>query len=329
MTADPVSESRDEQVHSGTRLSYKFQRLRERIRQAIDSGEISGKLPGERVLARRFKVNAKTLSKALTDLAAEGVLERSIGLGTFVRGAAAAKAGQRCLVLHDRDDAFAGLTGMLACDDIEVQAHDRLLDLPPSLLAPHKSVIVLTSAVSDATLRDLVVRGKTVVSVERRVKPYVTHAVMIDRAGALVDLARRMIRDGHRALMIVDDHHPDVAADAKASLAATGADIRVGGLSDVAPALEAGVTGLLCTRGETARRAIDVCRESGRAVPSQVSVVAVGRLPGDAPCTGRFVDSESIVEAVRLLLRDASPHRPITLWLDGDFVDAGTTQPRA
>src|SRR4051812_49188570 len=67
------------------RLSYKFQRLREKLRTAIKSGELSGKLPGERQLARRFRVNAKTLSKALTDLAAEGLLERSIGRGTFVK----------------------------------------------------------------------------------------------------------------------------------------------------------------------------------------------------------------------------------------------------
>src|SRR3954471_15744676 len=69
-------------------LSYKFQRLRERLRAAVASGELIGKLPGERTLARRFHVNAKTLSKALTDLAAEGLLDRSIGRGTYVRGTA-------------------------------------------------------------------------------------------------------------------------------------------------------------------------------------------------------------------------------------------------
>src|SRR3954463_6352382 len=69
-----------------TRLSYKFQRLREKLRDAVASGELSGKLPGERALARRFNVNAKTLSKALTDLAAEGLLDRSIGRGTYVKG---------------------------------------------------------------------------------------------------------------------------------------------------------------------------------------------------------------------------------------------------
>jgi len=31
-----------------TEFSYKFQRLRERIRQAVANGELAGKLPGER-----------------------------------------------------------------------------------------------------------------------------------------------------------------------------------------------------------------------------------------------------------------------------------------
>src|SRR5690554_5437488 len=85
---------------SDKRLTYKFQRLRERIRRAIEGGELSGKLPGERQLAERFNVNAKTLSKALTDLAAEGLLERTIGRGTFVRGTMPSAArSRRWLVL--------------------------------------------------------------------------------------------------------------------------------------------------------------------------------------------------------------------------------------
>src|SRR5712672_2769755 len=85
-------------------MSYKFQRLREKIRQAIETGELQGKLPGERALAHRFHVNAKTLSKALTDLAAEGVLDRSIGRGTYVKGQAPATTSlKRWLVLCDAD----------------------------------------------------------------------------------------------------------------------------------------------------------------------------------------------------------------------------------
>src|SRR3954470_19540942 len=85
-----------------TGMSYKFQRLREKLRAAIASGELVGKLPGERALAKRFHVNAKTLSKALTDLAAEGVLDRSIGCGTYVKGSAPTPAvSGRWLVLTD------------------------------------------------------------------------------------------------------------------------------------------------------------------------------------------------------------------------------------
>src|SRR5918994_1606767 len=88
--------------------SYKFQRLREKLRAAIASGELCGKLPGERALAKRFHVNAKTLSKALTDLAAEGVLDRSIGRGTYVKGTAPAPGGGgRWLLLCDEEDADA------------------------------------------------------------------------------------------------------------------------------------------------------------------------------------------------------------------------------
>src|SRR3954447_21942325 len=86
-------------------MSYKFQRLRERLRAAIASGELCGKLPGERQLARRFRANAKTLSKALTDLAAEGLLERSIGRGTFVKGSIPQSASQdKWLLVCSPDD---------------------------------------------------------------------------------------------------------------------------------------------------------------------------------------------------------------------------------
>ncbi|MCA9257373.1 MAG: GntR family transcriptional regulator, partial [Phycisphaerales bacterium] len=66
---------------------YKFQRLRERIRRSILAGEFGERLPGERALARRYHANAKTVNKALCDLAAEGLLVRHIGRGTFVAGA--------------------------------------------------------------------------------------------------------------------------------------------------------------------------------------------------------------------------------------------------
>ena len=73
---------------SSARLSYKFQRLREQLRSAVLSGEFTGRLPGERQLGRRFNANAKTINKALCDLARDGLLSRHIGRGTFVTGPA-------------------------------------------------------------------------------------------------------------------------------------------------------------------------------------------------------------------------------------------------
>lgn len=71
-------------VAAATKLSYKFQRLREQLRQAILQGEFEGQLPGERELGRRFRANAKTINKALCDLAGDGLVKRFIGRGTFV-----------------------------------------------------------------------------------------------------------------------------------------------------------------------------------------------------------------------------------------------------
>lgn len=86
------------------RLSYKFQRLREQLRQAILTGELSGRLPGERTLGRRFEANAKTINKALCDLSSEGLVARRIGRGTFVIGpAAAAEQSTRVYSCHMPD----------------------------------------------------------------------------------------------------------------------------------------------------------------------------------------------------------------------------------
>lgn len=66
------------------RQNYKFQRLREAIRRAVQDGEYEDRLPGERQLGRLFNANAKTVNKALSDLCSEGLLVRQIGRGTFV-----------------------------------------------------------------------------------------------------------------------------------------------------------------------------------------------------------------------------------------------------
>ena len=119
---------------SQTRLSYKFQRLRERLRQAITSGELSGKLPGERELAKRFNANPKTLSKALTDLAGEGLLDRSIGRGTFVKGQEPETRAGRWMVLCAESDQNSALVQQVLAANPNAQAVTQPLSLRPSFI---------------------------------------------------------------------------------------------------------------------------------------------------------------------------------------------------
>src|SRR6266516_2031753 len=136
MEHQDVSNSESQERGQDVRLSYKFQRLRERLRQAIASGELSGKLPGERQLSRRFRVNAKTLSKALTDLAAEGVLERSIGRGTFVKGAAdaASPSAERWLLLCDPDHVHSPVVQAVQQANPQVQIATSTEAMRPSFI---------------------------------------------------------------------------------------------------------------------------------------------------------------------------------------------------
>jgi hypothetical protein len=332
MSAFDVPQDRaveSDEESQGRRLSYKFQRLRERIRSAIESGELNGKLPGERVLARRFKVNAKTLSKALTDLAAEGLLERNIGLGTFVRGASTSRTTHKCLVLHDPSQARCPvLQALVDAGDVQLQLHAANEELPPSLLHPHRSVVVCSKLLPDDVLRDLVVRGKNVIQLDRGGLSFATHAVMIDRLTAAADLARHLMRAGHRNLMLISAERPtDLQKDLVALLPAS-ISLRSGSLDDLRMAIDHGVTGLICTSAETAAHVMAVLMGLGIDVPQRISVVAMGRVESDdVPCSGQYVRVVEVANALTHLLSDTAPHRPVTLWLPGQFIDAHSTGP--
>src|SRR3954471_19945432 len=155
------------ELRNGDGLSYKFQRLRERLRNAVSTGELAGKLPGERTLARRFNVNAKTLSKALTDLAAEGLLDRSIGRGTYVRTSdpsSAAKA-TNCLIVCEADQAQSTLVRLFRAANPDAAIVHEVASLRPSFLKQFDVVVDFGRATPDRFLRDLVVRNVHVIAV--------------------------------------------------------------------------------------------------------------------------------------------------------------------
>ncbi len=62
----------------------KYEKIKQMIKRAILEGEYTDKLPGERVLAERFKVSYMTMRKAIEDLTEEELLYKEPGKGTFV-----------------------------------------------------------------------------------------------------------------------------------------------------------------------------------------------------------------------------------------------------
>jgi hypothetical protein len=311
-------------------MSYKFQRLREKIRRAVETGELSGKLPGERALARRFHVNAKTLSKALTDLAAEGVLDRSIGRGTYVRGSSPVNAiAGKWLALCDRGTENTCIMACLRKVCPELKALTNVADLRPSFLNQFTAVINLTDSTPNAFLRDLLVRNIPVVGVNHEPKTYSVHTVQIDTALGVSHLGRDLLLAGHRRLGALEPRGSTTVEQALRQAVARYAPDAVVEAADpieVEMLLDTGFTAFVCGSVQGARQARSVLAARRTAIPRQVSLVAVGCTCPDAGCSGHFVECQKIADAVIGLLKDA-PARPITLWLPGNWVDRGTLAP--
>jgi hypothetical protein len=324
--------------------SYKFQRLREKLRAAIASGELSGKLPGERALAKRFHVNAKTLSKALTDLAAEGVLDRSIGRGTYVKGSAPAPAATKpWLLLCDEDDADAQiLFEHLRRANPETQSTCNGAQMRPSFLSAFHAVIDAASATPESFLRDLVVRNLTVVAVGREARMYSMHAVLVDAALGAARIARDLILAGHRRFAVVESNGTNVVTQAVRQtgvrLASDAVTVDTYSPEDASRLSRSGATAIVCDSAATARRvraAMAIPAEAADttpglaaaapALPAGVALSAVGIAWGEAPCSGYYVDGTKLAEQVVSLLKDPPSARPATLWMAGEFIDRGTT----
>jgi hypothetical protein len=309
-------------------MSYKFQRLREKIRHAVESGELLGKLPGERALARRFHVNAKTLSKALTDLAAEGLLDRSIGRGTFVKGSApASSAGVgRWLVLSDSPAGEHACT-LEALRKVcpELQILPALDPVRPSQLNQFSAVIDLAGKTSDAAMRSLIVRGTPLVLANHEPSAYSLNSVMIDVPFGVSRIARDLLMAGHRVIGAVERRGRctvSAAARAAAQRYAPDAVIECAEGREIGALLSAGATALICGSAADARVAETMLSN----LNTDVSIAAVGCGCASGRYSGYFVDCAQIAEAIVRFLQEPAT-RPTTMWLAGAWVDRGTIKP--
>lgn len=328
ITCDTPPGAEPAKTKPATRLSYKYQRLRERLRQAIVAGELTGKLPGERDLAKRFNANAKTLGKALTDLAAEGLLDRSIGRGTFVKGTRPqTQTDDRWLILASEDSRESQLVRrLLAANGQCAVVTTSVTDLRPSFVSQFGAVIDLSIATPDAFVRDLIVRNIPVVRVGRESDAYSTHVVTLDRVLAVSQLARDLALRGHRRFAIVEARgNRELATAFRPVVTRYGPDAEVDSCfaADVAVMVDHGVTAIICDSPASARAAADVLLANDVAVPTDVSLAAIGCGESTPDCNGYFVRVDQKLEAILTLLRER-PQRPTSLWLTPHAYDAGT-----
>lgn len=316
------------------RLSYKFQRLRERLREAIETGVLSGKLPGERVLARQFRVNAKTLSKALTDLAAEGLLERTIGRGTFVRGQIEEKEKVlgKWLILsrpgHENSPLARALVGLNG----ESEVQSDLGALRPSFLNGFTAVIDLHGSLPEVTLRDLILRSLNVILVDTLPKTYSTHSVMVDRQFCGGLLVRDLAHDGHTHFVVVEDGATELADSVQSTLRRLNPDASVTAIpsSEVVHFTPDKRTAMICSNMMIASQAFHTLRRNGVSVPEQVALAGIGIDGGGEgfyPCSGYIVSADQVADSIRQFIADAQVHRPTPLWLVGSYAERGTTKP--
>jgi DNA-binding HxlR family transcriptional regulator len=318
--------------HHAIGLSYKFQRLREQLRTAVNSGELSGKLPGERLLARKFQVNAKTLSKALTDLAAEGLLDRSIGRGTYVKSATpVAQSGEKSWILlceAGRGDS-AMVCQMLQANPRAVLISD-LSALRPSFLNQFDAIIDVALNTPDRFLRDMQVRGMPVIAVNREPGVYSVDTVAVDRSLGAASLARDLILGGHRSIAVVESFQGDLVTRAVQQTAARYRSDMV--ISACTPetfiaTIKGGATAVICDAASTVQSVRALIEAEGLQIPQDVSLAAICVCDAPYSCSGQFVESATVVQAIRDLLGAKSTRRPTIIWLAPSWIDQGSMRP--
>ena len=151
--------------------------------------------------------------------------------------------------------------------------------------------------------------------------------MLVDRALGASQLARDMVMSGHTKFFAIERVGQTIITDAiRRAAGRCGNDVIVdsGEPKDVAAALEHGVTAFICGSRALAVQTREQLERLGAEIPARISLGGVGHGWGEYPCSGYFVHVAQEGDAVVQLLRDKNAHRPVTLWLTGQFIDGGT-----
>ncbi len=346
-------------------LSYKYQRLRERLRTAVKNGELTGKLPGERELARRYAANAKTINKALNDLAMEGLILRHVGRGTFVAGAGPARripamASRRFAWIAPGVDKNDGrLLLSLAADLLQAKGHhvegkdgqvDAYGELPDSVLSPRclreiDGVVIFSARPSRELLANLRRRHLAVVLVNNHHLDVRVPTVLPDLSHGAFALTEKCIQLGHRRIQML--MRVESLPASSAAQAGYEAAMQYYGLK---PALRTHVDGrfdwsellagpdrptaLVCVSGLLATDARQHAIQAGLSLPAELSIGAICS-PGEScgereSITSYEFDPKRVLHwTAEFITEGLSPHGPQTAVVPGRLTDRGSIVPPA
>lgn len=341
---------------------YKYQRLRERLRRAVTEGELSGKLPGERELARRYDANAKTINKALCDLTTEGLLVRHVGRGTFVADGAAIPVGhKRKLLTFGWVSPFDGRCGegsmIYTCAEQLIRERGHRIEplvapaadgseIPENAISPGQlrswDGVILAGRASDRLLADLHRRHFPTVMINNHHDHIKVSAVLMDYAQGAFEVTQHLVQMGHLkiAVAVADPLFPAARAaemgfrvamqryglSAGAAIAALDGDGWNSFLS-----VSDHATAAICVGSDAARILAKAVRQSGpRArLPMSVAALAEPGMPlNDSAISAYEVSADHVARWAVELLSTASPGQaPRTVIVPGIFADRGSTFP--
>lgn len=342
-------------------LSYKYQRLRERLRAAVRAGEFSGKLPGERELARRFNANAKTINKALNDLALEGLVFRHVGRGTFVAGPASTMPlpsgpAKRLAWIHPvQTDANETCQQLSKCREIlSVRGH-RLDPVPVELdeagelagdnltFRDFRQVdgVILLARPSGRLLSSLRRRRLPVVIIDNYSEAVRLPCVLADQSHAAFVLCEQCIQRGHQQIqLLISARSLPAASAAQAGYRAAMQYYGLEPLSTVQVVPEMDWTSLLegpsragamlCVSGALALQVIQETSKRGLRIPADLSIAAICRTCEACADDETFVtcyqaDANRVLRwATDMALERANASTPAMVIVPGRLRDRGS-----
>lgn len=329
---------------AGGSLSYKYQRLRERLRGAIVTGELAGRLPGERVLAQRYEANAKTINKALADLATEGLILRHVGRGTFVAGGdsgsvpPASKSRKYGWLGGGTNQHSVGAHALFqqAVESVQAAGHflhsintaaDSCPECPLDTLSPShlrelSGVILFAARPSEYLLAEFNRRHLPAVIINNRHETIRVPVVQSDYTHGAFELTQHLIQLGHQDIrLVIDSRLMPAANDAWGGHRAAMGRYQLVALEPIQADIAFGwrtildcverPTALVCVGMELAIQAALAASEMGLAIPEQMSLAVIPEPGAPQAVEQRFtayeVPSERLVDWAIKLLLTASP----------------------